>query len=784
MATPIPCEALATKAELNELKQQINELFGRLEDDETQVKDVLNEGNLEGTLFLGSFIAGVDGVVEKVKSRVNLGAPTRTNILFRNGNGKYFKSGTVDRLNKLIQANNAQATAALKNSAVNASRITGLLSFLLPVLNYTLIQVQTRKLNPLILENIDRQIATDQVNWDLTMRIFNYQRDLTEEQIGTLKTDFLDNLSTQKIINDENQLANSQLSQQIEERDVLIGVLKFQIEELKRILKEQKEENAAIADEFGLFAGEAQEQIRELEEVNFTQNARIEALEAQLDEILLQVGESELDLLSSREALTEWELLTGNKGAELENLEFDFANFDLQSASENDRETNINQTRARFTTIYDYALNSSNTPSSGGGGGLPSNARKNIVNTQNKQIELTAKLAGIDPTSLAGFPILDFQATQFSNPFGEIIDNLIPNINVGEGGEISEMDYQELSDRLSTDVTNSVATGLVALTAIANKIDLQTTSDAITSAAETAVCNTTAPGGCMTNNIRNPIEQGQNNLGNLFTNALQGIDLRQGQVILEMATNTNQFVKKAWSTTKMDKVLNVLNTILAFHNALMLSRNLGQTLGDVASQALQFLKIKDSEDNFIDVNEVVGTTIDSWITNIIGAQTYATIQQSWTSLNRIMVAAQGVVFAVQGVKNAVLEGLETVGNWTAKIGNNMMVQGLLEERSFPWMNENVNFRNPFNKFLQKIDTTEEIVGQVNNLVSSGIEAQENFNQIFEQSSEVKTASQELQDNLSAFDTEKETLEQQEILTSQSPDIDRLDLIQLEPDEIN
>ncbi len=111
----------------------------------------------------------------------------------------------------------------------------------------------------MILENIDRQIATDQVDWDLTMRVFNYQRDLTEQEIGQLKSDFLDNLANQKIINDENQLTNSQLFQQIDERDVLIANLKFQIEELKRILEEQKEENLAIAEEFGLFAGEAKD---------------------------------------------------------------------------------------------------------------------------------------------------------------------------------------------------------------------------------------------------------------------------------------------------------------------------------------------------------------------------------------------------------------------------------------------------------------------------------------------------------------------------------------------
>ncbi len=148
-----------------------------------------------------------------------------------------------------------------------------------------------------------------------------------------------------------------------------------------------------------------------------------------------------------------------------------------------------------------------------------------------------------------------------------------------------------------------------------------------------------------------------------------------------------------------------------------------------------------------------------------------------------MVSAQGIVYSIQGVKFAVLEAVETVGQWTARIGNNMIIQGLFEERSFLWMDENVNFRNPFGGFLQKLDTTEEIVSQVGNLVASGREAQENFNQIFEQSSEIKTASQKLQENLSNFDIDKETTEVEEVANSAAPDIEKLDLIQLELDEI-
>ena len=234
MTDPIPCEALATKAELNELRQQINELFGRLEDDETQVKDVLTDGNLTGTLFLGSFLTGVEEVVEKVKPRANLGVKSKTNFLLKNGNGRTLK---IDQLNKLIQKNSSQATAALKQSAANAGRIASLTSALLPFLNYMLIQVQTRKLNPLIQQNIDNQITTTQVDWELTMRVFNYQTGQTNEQIEQLKQQFLSNLASQKITNDQNELVNSQLAQQIDERDIIIANLKFQLEELKNFIR-------------------------------------------------------------------------------------------------------------------------------------------------------------------------------------------------------------------------------------------------------------------------------------------------------------------------------------------------------------------------------------------------------------------------------------------------------------------------------------------------------------------------------------------------------------------
>ncbi|NJM88291.1 MAG: hypothetical protein HC847_15115 [Hydrococcus sp. RU_2_2] len=57
----------------------------------------------------------------------------------------------------------------------------------------------------------------------------------------------------------------------------------------------------------------------------------------------------------------------------------------------------------------------------------------------------------------------------------------------------------------------------------------------------------------------------------------------------------NELSKKAWRATRMDKILNALNTILLIHNAAMLSNNLAQTLGEVTSQLLHTINIRDEK---------------------------------------------------------------------------------------------------------------------------------------------------------------------------------------------
>ena len=279
-------------------------------------------------------------------------------------------------------------------------------------------------------------------------------------------------------------------------------------------------------------------------------------------------------------------------------------------------------------------------------------------------------------------------------------------------------------------------------------------------------------------------------MNNNLLNALGIADLAQGMNITRIVSDTNaavrhvdyglekaqNFASKAWETLKLDKALAVMNFIMTTHNALMLSRNLGATFGEVATGLLNLIGVKNPVDgSAIDVNEVIGTAIKNKIIELVGQETYTNVTSTFNKANRILTAAQGVIWAIRGMKDAALEASEVIGSWVAKIGNNMVIQGLLEDRSFKWMDERPQFKNYYGRFLNKVDNTEEALESVQNLVSAGTEAVEAFTEAGETTKELITA-------IDDFDEGKEKTEADAKTASASPAIANADLNKKEDEE--
>jgi hypothetical protein len=187
------------------------------------------------------------------------------------------------------------------------------------------------------------------------------------------------------------------------------------------------------------------------------------------------------------------------------------------------------------------------------------------------------------------------------------------------------------------------------------------------------------------------------------TNAKYGLEKIQG------------FAEKAWKATHADKVMNALTLVASLHNAAMLSRNLGETLGELTSQALATIGIKDSENNPLNINAAIGKSINSLMTSILGAEVYQGVKETWNKSSRIISSASQIVWTVRSIADSTREVTEWTAENTGKIGNALKKFRVVGENAYKWMPEKVTATN---KWLSKVDKLKGGVGSLDDAASS------------------------------------------------------------------
>lgn len=233
---------------------------------------------------------------------------------------------------------------------------------------------------------------------------------------------------------------------------------------------------------------------------------------------------------------------------------------------------------------------------------------------------------------------------------------------------------------------------------------------------------------------------------------------------IEGVLNTlNNFTQKAFKATRMDKVLNALNTVLLFHNAAMLSRNLAVTLGDTASTVLNAFGVRDENDQPLDVNAVLGKKVTELAKTILGAEVYDDLSDKWKAASRILASASRMLDIMRSMIYSMINGLEVIGRWIALIGNGAQRDGVFSDGVFPWANENPNFKNPFFNYVEKLERLEDAASSINELASEVVEGKE---LIEEFRKEKKTFNEELDKGAKELSDKEE----EEIKKSKNPDL--------------
>ena len=188
----------------------------------------------------------------------------------------------------------------------------------------------------------------------------------------------------------------------------------------------------------------------------------------------------------------------------------------------------------------------------------------------------------------------------------------------------------------------------------------------------------------------------------------------------------NEFIRKAWEFTKVDKALNALNTLLLLHNAAMLSRSLAQSLGELATQAISIFGVKDAEGNPIDVNEIVGGSITNIAKSVLGETLFTQVTESWAKANNILSSATQIVWTVRSLFDSSREITEWIAEHTGKIGNALKKWRVVGEDAYNWLPEKVTAQSRWeqrvNKFREGVEGLDDaasslqgVLGEVQNI---------------------------------------------------------------------
>lgn len=195
------------------------------------------------------------------------------------------------------------------------------------------------------------------------------------------------------------------------------------------------------------------------------------------------------------------------------------------------------------------------------------------------------------------------------------------------------------------------------------------------------------------------------------------------------------FMETAWKATHADKIINLLTLTTTLHNASMISRDIGETMGYVLSNALAVVGIKDEHDNPLNVNELVGNSVENFIKRVVGEEVYENTATFWQKSNRVLSAASNIVWTIRSINDVNQEVLEWTAENTGKIGNALKKHGVVGERAYPWMAERVraqdSYRRKLSGVFDRLDSAENVASSLSQVTSNVREIQDEVSELRE-----------------------------------------------------
>ncbi|MBC1218482.1 hypothetical protein GNF10_17375 [Nostoc sp. UCD121] len=280
--------------------------------------------------------------------------------------------------------------------------------------------------------------------------------------------------------------------------------------------------------------------------------------------------------------------------------------------------------------------------------------------------------------------------------------------------KIIEQQKKDFDDQIGR--ITAIATAIAALTpAIQGIPDAIAKSPAVQAATGTtvqsAVCEIAQPNGCLgapiqraedaakaNGNKLNDILTGLNTAGSAAQLAL--LDTINGKLGDQLPGGIGGKLSRFADWMHLDRVLNILILAATFHNALMLSNDIGQTLVGAINNLLQLIGLKKEDGSAFDIGSVISGSIENLIKGAIGADNYTELKEAWAKANRIYQATTNVINSFLNLSQTILQASELIAAYTGKIGNALRKGGIILESAYGWMNP----QPKFNRVTQTLES--------------------------------------------------------------------------------
>ncbi|MGF1542874.1 MAG: hypothetical protein ACFCU5_20930 [Pleurocapsa sp.] len=734
------CNDLATKAELQQLRNQINTLLGN-------GTDVLTAGTLANT---------------PIGDKLEL-ATTAIQDITVTGNDATWQS-LSDGTSKLAKVNGEGTQSELTNledfskltgqsgghSMMTASIVTVLAQHA-GMIFLTLMGVYQSAKNIFDISDIHQRISEQEreiISWDYRFGEVIAVLDEHSESIEASQSAMGDVVTSIQTLKDNQSTLEtnvSNLSTEVTNQKATIDSQQGEIDFLKMYAEQ-------IRGDFENFQIDALEDIGNLQAVVDTILSNIDNMTNQMTDLKTQLEGFEIKIAYLQDLATFHYQRMLNVESRLLKTEGDLAILKGEVETQDEYiETQLTGVNAKLAKLGKRIT--TYLPSGSGAA-----AASGAADAQTKTLELAKTLAGSDeaiPT------ITREHIYNGSSTFTNLFDTLLSQIDLASGGLMNPEQQAEMEQNIASlisqlfpglrnGIANDVNAGTSALLGasvlpVLGLISNQTSPSSIANGVESGICQSlNNPSGCPTSpGNPNPMN-GLRGLREHLDSILGGINVGLNSAMLPLVQATHatvhhatwgleqahRFADTAWRATGGDKVLNAISTALTIHNAVMLSNNLARTVGETATITLEAMGIKDSEGDFIDVNSVIKNKMNQLLSSFLGAENYTALTQGLAKANRIYQTGANLMYLTRSLFDSARAINEVTAENTGMIGNALRQAGVVPENAYRTMMERVSPLNRsqrrFEAFRRGLESIDEVTSTVDEISSEVISIRETY----------------------------------------------------------